>query len=192
MLVIGNGESRKGIDLKKIKQEKIGCNAIYRDTRVDHLVCVDRRMLEEVYATDCSNYTKIYTRRDWFPRYYLNSNLHMVPDLPYNGDERWDQPFQWGSGPYAVLLAATLSESVELLGFDLYSQTKTVNNVYKGTKNYDPTDKRPVDPKYWIHQISKVFELYPQTRFTIYINDTWQQPDQWKKTNVVLDSISNL
>ena len=47
MLVIGNGESRENIDLNKINTTKVGCNAIMRDFFVDHLICVDRRMVEE-------------------------------------------------------------------------------------------------------------------------------------------------
>ena len=31
MLVIGNGESRQNIDVKRINMKKVGCNAIYRE-----------------------------------------------------------------------------------------------------------------------------------------------------------------
>ena len=51
MLVIGNGESRCDINLSEINTTKIGCNAIVRDFFVDHLVCVDRRMVDE--ANNC-------------------------------------------------------------------------------------------------------------------------------------------
>jgi len=40
MLVIGNGESRSGININSIDQVKVGCNAVYRDYKVDHLICV--------------------------------------------------------------------------------------------------------------------------------------------------------
>ena len=45
-LVIGNGESRRGIDLEiyRTTHTLIGCNAIHRDLVVDHLICCDRRM----------------------------------------------------------------------------------------------------------------------------------------------------
>lgn len=192
MLVIGNGESRKSVNLKKIKLPKIGCNAIHRQLNVAHLVCVDRRMVNEVIRAGYNAKNKIYTRREWWGSYRLNQNVHQVPELPYKGDQRPDEPFQWGSGPYAVLLGATLSDHVKLLGFDLYSKTKYVNNIYKGTENYDAADKRAVDPRYWIYQISKVFEHFPNTQFTIHIEDDWQQPESWKKDNVLLDSISNV
>ena len=48
MLVIGNGESRKDVPINKLKGTKVGCNAIIRDYIVDHLICVDQRMVDEV------------------------------------------------------------------------------------------------------------------------------------------------
>lgn len=192
MLVIGNGESRKFVDIDKIKLSKIGCNAIHRHYAVQHLVCVDRRMVNEAVRTGYNAKNKIYTRREWWGSYRLNQNVHQVPELPYRGDQRPDEPFQWGSGPYAVLLGATLSKDIKLLGFDLYSKTKHVNNIYKDTENYDSASKRAVDPRYWIYQIGKVFEHFPKTKFTLYVEQDWTQPETWKKPNVMLDSISNV
>lgn len=192
MLVIGNGESRKFVDIDKIKLPKIGCNAIHRHYAVQHLVCVDRRMVNEAVRTGYNAKNKIYTRRDWWGSYRLNQNVHQVPEIPYKGDQRPDEPFQWGSGPYAVLLGATLSKDIKLLGFDLYSKTKHVNNIYKDTENYDSASKRAVDPRYWIYQIGKVFEHFPKTKFTLYVEQDWTQPETWKKPNVMLDSISNV
>ena len=64
MYVFGNGESRTSIDIDKLDGPKIGCNAIYRDYHMDHLVCVDRRMAQE--AVDANlKHTQIYTRKDW-------------------------------------------------------------------------------------------------------------------------------
>ena len=192
VLVIGNGESRKSVDIKNIKLSKIGCNAIHRHFNVSHLVCVDRRMVNEAVKSGYNAKNKIYTRREWWGAYRLNQNVHQVPDLPYKGDQKPDNPFHWGSGPYAVLLGAKLSDDVKILGFDLYSKTKYINNIYKGTNNYDAANKQAVDPRYWIYQISKVFEHFPNTQFTICQEDSWQLPNEWKKSNVMLDKISNI
>ena len=187
MLVIGNGESRKNINITLYDDDRIGCNAIHRDLFVNHLVCVDRRMVKE--ALDNNVTSHIYTRPDWANDY---KGVLTVPELPYNGTERWDEPFQWGSGPYAVLLAAKLDTNIKLVGFDLNSKTKTVNNIYKDTSGYDAGTKRPVDPRYWIHQIGKVFSLYKKCKFTIYNDAEWTLPNAWKYPNVSLDNITNL
>ena len=193
MLVIGNGESRKQIDLQKITETKIGCNAILRDTKVDHLVCVDKSMLREAVNTSYHKDAKVYTRKRLFVQHRLEKNIRMVPDLPYAGSERPDDPIHWGSGPYAVLLAAKLTtDDIHLLGFDLYSKDNKVNNIYKDTANYSLAHKSAVDPRYWIYQIGKVFECYPNTQFKIYQDEDWQLPKAWNKPNVTLDTISSL
>jgi len=186
---IGNGESRTRIDINSLQGIKVGCNAIVRDYKVDVAVCVDRRMVQE--ALDRNFQNKILTRHNWIDR-FKQDNVHTVSDLPYKGHERPDEPFQWGSGPYAVLEAAMLSKKIKLIGFDLYSDTKTINNVYKDTFNYDSADKSPIDPRYWIHQIGKVFESFPKKKFIIYQNDSWKLPKVWKYSNVSLDKISKI
>ena len=93
ILVIGNGESRKFVNLDKFKIPKIGCNAIHRHYAVSHLVCVDRRMVNEAIKSGYNAKNKIYTRRDWWGGYRLNQNVHQVPELPYKGNQRPDEPF---------------------------------------------------------------------------------------------------
>lgn len=186
---IGNGESRTKIDVNNLKGIKVGCNAIVRDFTVDIVVCVDRRMVTEAIEGNFKN--KILTRHEWIDRFSAD-NVHTVSDLPYKGDQRADEPFQWGSGPYAVLEAALLSKKVKMLGFDLYSDTQTINNIYKDTNNYDPATKSPIDPRYWIHQIGKVFESFPRKHFIIYQKEGWKLPKAWKHPNVLLDNISKI
>jgi hypothetical protein len=194
MLVIGNGESRQGIDIDKFTSIKVGCNALMRDFKVEHLICCDRRMVEESIKRGYNNSSYIYTRQDWITYFHKHMHIRQVPDLPYKGDQRPDDPFHWGSGPYAVLLGAKLSKgsTVEMLGFDLYSSDKKVNNIYKNTQNYSKTESRAVDPRYWIYQIAKVFESFPKVKFKIWIENDWDFPKAWNQPNVMVDTISNI
>tara|TARA_E500000178_G_C16711391_1_gene612872 strand:+ start:58 stop:636 length:579 start_codon:yes stop_codon:yes gene_type:complete len=192
MLVIGNGESRKGIDLNKHFDTKVGCNAVHRDYYVDHLICVDRRMVQQAIDANVNETSIVYTRSDWIDSYKSKQKVKQVPKLPYNGTERWDEPFQWGSGPYAVLLAAGLAKEVKLLGFDLFSETKNVNNIYKDTDGYNESTKNAVDPRYWIHQIGMVFKIYNKCKFIIYQKSNWNLPKAWKYTNVSVDTLEKL
>lgn len=188
MLVIGNGESRRSINLDLIKGSKIGCNAIFRDYYTDHLICVDKPILKEAIENQTTQDRKVYTRLDWVNEFKVN----VVPPLPYVGTNKMDDPFNWGSGPYAVLLGAMLSTDVSLIGFDLYSIDSKINNVYKDTKNYKSKDYRAVDPRYWIYQIAKVYEHFPQTEFKIFQNDDWVLPRSWNRPNLTVDKISNV
>ena len=52
-LVIGNGESRKWFSEKQYRVDAVtwGCNAVYRDIKVDNLVAVDYGMQQEIYTS---------------------------------------------------------------------------------------------------------------------------------------------
>lgn len=191
-IAIGNGESRTGINLTNLSNRiTVGCNAVVRDFPVDHLVCVDRRMVREALQhTNCPN--NVYTRQDWISEFKYSSKVLPVPQLPYQGTSRVDDPFHWGSGPYAVLKAAILADRIELIGFDLWSNDKHINNLYKGTNNYNSVDHHAIDPRYWIHQVSMVFTHFPDKYFTICNLAGWQLPDSWCLANVSFKTLDKL
>jgi hypothetical protein len=190
VLVIGNGESRKVVDLENLKKKfyTIGCNALHRDFISDKLVCCDRRMADESTENPLTKQTEIYVRKEWyhfFRKIKKNKNIRLVPDLPYKGTERRDDPINWGSGGYAVLLAALEFDHIYLLGFDLYPNIDNkFNNIYKNSQNYNKEDDRPVDPSYWIHQIAKIFTLFREKNFYIINEEEWKIPDQWNRNNI--------
>ena len=194
-LVIGNGESRNAVDLVNFSKDyiTIGCNAIHRDLVVDHLVCCDRRMVEESVVSKNTPQTTIWVRPDWF-RYFRkvrkDKRIHCVPDIPYDGEYKMDKALHWGSGPYAVLTAAENGyETIMLLGFDLYGINGKLNNMYKGTSHYKNADADAVDHSYWTYQISKVFTHYPNQEFIIWNHAEWEMPRSWKRDNVRFESL---
>jgi hypothetical protein len=190
VLVIGNGESRRPVNLEEfvIDFSTIGCNALHRDFIPDILVCCDRRMAEEATKNPLTKKTEIYVRHDWyhfFRKIKKNKNVKKVPDLPYKGNERKDDPINWGSGGYAILIAAMGFDEIYLIGFDLWANTNSkVNNVYKDTTNYSDADNDAVDPSYWIYQISKIFTLFRDKKFYIINDNQWHMPEPWKRSNV--------
>jgi hypothetical protein len=182
-LVVGNGESRLVLDLSTFSQDTIiGCNALHRDITVSHLVCCDRKMVDEAIKNPNNIDTTIYTRPEWLSFYTKHSNVKSVPELPYKGTQRQDELWHWGSGPLSILLACVLEHNdVTIIGFDLWSADYRVNNVYKNTENYAGTESMAVDPSYWIYQIGKIFELYPNKKFTVISN---RIPPIWKFSHV--------
>ena len=162
--VIGNGESRRGFDITPLKgiTTMVGCNAIFRDHNLGYVVCADRHMCQEAVNTVGKN-TTIYTRENWYKQFAYWPNVKKVPDLPYAGDKRQDEPFHWGTGQYAGLVGMSFKpKAIFLIGMDLWGLPEKkgeegVNNLYKGRKGYTYI-KRPVDPKYWIYQYNKLFE----------------------------------
>jgi hypothetical protein len=180
--IVGNGESRRGFDLVPIKEFStvIGCNAQFRDYNFDYFVCCDKHMCQEA-ANTVGKSTNIYTRKDWRSQFAMWPNVKSLPDLPYEGDKRQDDPFHWGTGGHAGNLALSFKpKAIFMLGFDLFPKQKDqVNNIYKNSKGYEYI-KRPVDPSYWIYQFGKLFEL-SECRWIIVNEPDWKMPDEWSK-----------
>ena len=196
-VVIGNGESRTGVDLAKLKTQStlIGCNAIHRDFDVDHLVCCDQRMVREVISNQNSKIENIHTREKYyqdFRKIQKIKRIKRLPEIPYEKLIRADDPEHWGSGPYAVLLAAESYNTVCLIGFDLYGNEYLLNNMYKDTQNYLPKTANAVDPAYWVHQLKRIFQHYSTVQFKIFNKEDWRCPDVWKQANVEVLNIKDL
>jgi len=179
--VIGNGESRKTFPLNSIHDYTIGCNAVHRDRAVDRLVAVDKRMVKEVLAHDSCCDKPIHTRPEWLGEFMQYHNVCAIPNLPFTGPNRQDQQLHWNSGPLAVLLAAEMSKGdVFLLGFDLYSQTGKLNNLYKNTPNYGTSTDRAVPPNFWVYQLARVFNFFSHINFFQVQPTGWTPPKEWK------------
>lgn len=190
VLVLGNGESRTNLIIPDTIKHIIGCNACYRDIALNDLICCDKRMVTE--AINSSFNGTIHTRPEWF-KSYKHSNIKSLPDIPYIGDKRQDQSINWGSGPYAVLLACKQNyKNIFMAGFDLYSPSGLINNVYKDTKNYHKSDTKAVDPSYWIYQISKIFELFSDKNFFVINDPEWEIPSEWLHPNICFQNSLDL
>ena len=50
--IIGNGPSRKDIDLETLQGKTFGCNALYRDFTPDYLLSGDAGVIKEICKTD--------------------------------------------------------------------------------------------------------------------------------------------
>jgi len=192
--IIGNGESRRGFDITPLKQFStiIGCNALFRDYMLEYVVCCDKHMCQEA-ANTCGKNTIIFTRQKWRQQFAMWPNVRKLPDLPYTGDERRDDPFHWGTGPYAGVVATTFKpKAIFMLGFDLYADGKNVNNIYKNTKGYTYI-KSAVDPSYWLHQFHKLMELSPDTRWIVVNEKKWKMPKEWSQhKNVFQESYEGM
>lgn len=145
-------------------------------------------MIEEAVQNPNTVASLIYVRDDWYKFYRKvkkHKNIKTVPELPYTGEHKVDQPVNWGSGCYAVLLAATLGfKEIKIVGFDLYPVNEKVNNIYKDTPNYSSSKSKPVDYSYWVYQINQVIKHFPDSKFIFVNRDDWEVPPEWKKFNV--------
>jgi len=127
--IIGNGTSRKGIDLTRLKPygTVFGCNALYRDypdySFPDFIVSIDDGIISEIECSD-------------FP-----SKRFLVPPV----DERWE-PAECNIGrPRSNAGVNAMREAIKMefnqlicVGFDFLAtdNKQSVSNVYDGTNNY--------------------------------------------------------
>lgn len=76
--IIGNGESRKGLDLDSLREKgKIyGCNALYRDFTPDVLVVVDEAMMFEIVTSGYQKFHQCY-----FKNWNLLEEFYYEPSI---------------------------------------------------------------------------------------------------------------
>ena len=167
--VIGNGESRKNIDIDKLKGVKYGCNAIYRDYWTDYLFCKDKGISNEVTFANCWKDRRVVFQHRW--------RNDSESRLSYNRITYWGVDYP-DCGTMALRTAAKNSvkylgdgkyESgveVHMIGFD-YDKTGKHNNIYKSSNNYP----LKVNPKIFpSREFLETFELYPKMKFVQYGN----------------------
>jgi hypothetical protein len=212
---LGNGQSRSGLDLNKLKDYAtvIGCNAIYRDFSPDVLIALDSRMAHEIYRNANLQKSKIYLGY-WTPIPILVAK-EMIKTMADKIDADWGigdevvyhgadgvftltkghnlgityitgvskddkiiniEPdvdgFAYATGSRSVHLACELhAKKVYIVGHDLYSNTKKVNNIYAGTNSYADKDAlaaRPNNPNEtfnWILQHKNTFDKFSNVQF---------------------------
>lgn len=166
--VIGNGISRKSIDLNSlVGQGRVyGCNALYREFTPDVLVATDTPIATQIQESGYAKTNRFYTRRP------ISQSGALALPTKYAG---------YSSGPNAVGLSCIDgNHRTYLLGFDMGPlPTNTVNNVYAGTEFYKPVDAHPTFTGNWINQLIKIMSDHRQVQFIRVQGPTTAQIDKF-------------
>ena len=152
--VLGNGISRKDIDLQQLKQYGpiYGCNALYREFIPDALIATDKPIATHIQESGYSSQHRFHTRR------------------PIAGLGALDVPkkyFGYSSGPIATSIAAQDGNLyIYLVGFDMGpTANNTVNNLYAGTEFYKSATAPPTFTGNWVKQLCQIAKDYPKVQF---------------------------
>ena len=95
-----------------------------------------------------------------------------------------DFPKMWAAGSTAIHLACQQgAKEVYMLGFDLSSYNKPINNIYKGTDYYYPEHTRGFNPVNWMNQLKTVFGEFPDTQF-YWVDWAYDTPPCYNHNNV--------
>jgi hypothetical protein len=172
--VLGNGESRRGIDIDDLKQQGkvFACNAVYRTHRPDFLIAVDPKMIMEIAEGD----------------YMINNKVYSNFNAQYNKNQKildhcnWFKPsLGWSSGPTALRLALDLGfKDIYILGFD-YQGHKVgsgfkLNNMFGDTRNYKRKKDEATFYGNWMNQTKRCLQDFPDAKFHRVIPKGWFQP----------------
>jgi hypothetical protein len=157
--VIGNGPSRKGFDLNKLKAtgQTYGCNALYRDFMPDFIFSVDTKMSVKMCEDEVGLKTVHYAPSLEVMRKQNKGMLHLIPNNPH-----------WISGNAAFWTAGVHGhKNIYLLGFDFREYGKNqLNNIYQGTENYG---ERHSDALFegWYKQFRDMLKMRPYVNYTV-------------------------
>ena len=78
-----------------------------------------------------------------------------------------DFPIGWSAGNTALHLACQQgTKEIYVLGFDLSSYDEPLNNIYKGTDNYLPSDAKGFNSTNWMNQMQTVFREFKDVQFS--------------------------
>ena len=141
--IVGNGKSRQAVDLSSLvgKGTIFGCNALYRNfSKSDYLVAIDDRMIKELLEI---------TLDDKHPSI---GEVIIPPE-----DERWESAEyspnrrRSNAGMNAMLEAIRREHNIlYCLGFDFILEgEKSIENIYKGSKNYEPSTQSTTSDNYF-------------------------------------------
>ena len=175
--VLGNGQSRKGIDLNDLKQKGtvFACNAVYRTHQPHWLVAVDPKMMLEIAETDYVVHNKVYS----------NFNNQYEKHQKLLDHVTWSKPsLGWSSGPTALRLACEQGfKEIYILGFDyqgLAVDAKKnrfqLNNIYGDTRNYKKNNDEATFYGNWMNQTKRCLKDFPDVKFHRVIPQNWFKP----------------
>ena len=156
--VIGNGTSRKTIDLDLLAKNgtTYGCNALYREFNPDYLIAVDTKMVLELNQNKVQNKLSVWTNP--------NRSYHK-----FSGFNFFNPSKGWSSGPTALWKASEDGhERIFILGFDykgLGANQELVNNIYAGTQNYKKKNEKATYFGNWLKQTVITIQKNPKIRY---------------------------
>ena len=175
--VLGNGQSRKGIDINDLKTKGtvFACNAVYRTHQPHWLVAVDPKMMLEIAETDYVVHNKVYS----------NYNNQYTKHQKLLDHVTWSKPsLGWSSGPTALRLACEKGfKDIYILGFDYQglaeSQNKNrfrLNNIFGDTRNYKKHSDEATFYGNWMNQTKRCLQDFADVKFHRVIPKGWFKP----------------
>ena len=180
--VLGNGESRRGIDINDLKEKGtvFACNAVYRTHKPHFLVAVDPKMLLEIGESDYCIHNQVWS----------NYNAQYAKHQKILDHVNWFKPsLGWSSGPTALRLALDRGfKEIYILGFDYQGHSTEgknkgyrFNNVFKDSRNYKRSNDQATFHGNWLNQTKRCVQDFKDTQFHRVIPSGWFTPKELER-----------
>tara|TARA_R110001606_G_scaffold15338_1_gene63257 strand:+ start:474 stop:1058 length:585 start_codon:yes stop_codon:yes gene_type:complete len=183
--VLGNGTSRKSIDLNQLKEngKVYGCNALFREFAPDFLVAVDTKMILEINKAAYQHSHPVWTN----PNRAFNK---------MNGFNFFQTSKGWSSGPTALWLASTHStDTIYIIGFDYASIDDKVNNIYADTYNYKKSYEKATYHGNWVRQTMITCQKFNKKRYIRVLGENAYTPKEFldltNLSNISIEEFNN-
>ena len=178
--VLGNGESRKGIDINDLKERGtvFACNAVYRTHQPHFLIAVDPKMILEISESDYMINNKVWS----------NFNSQYSKNKKIMDHCNWFKPsLGWSSGPTALRMACDKGfKEIYVLGFDYQGHKDgsrfKLNNMFGDTRNYKRRKDEATFYGNWMNQTKRCLQDFQDVQFHRVVPKGWFRPKDlaWK------------
>ena len=156
---IGNGPSRNGFDLNKLKAtgQTYGCNALYRDFIPDFIFSVDTKMSMQMVEDEVGLKTVHYAPALEANRKQSKGMINLIPNNPH-----------WISGNAAFWTAGVHGhKNIYLIGYDFREYGKgQLNNIYQDTICYGERNDDKIFEG-WFKQFRDMLKMRPYVNYTM-------------------------
>jgi hypothetical protein len=172
--VLGNGESRRGIEINDLMEKGtvFACNAVYRTHRPHFLIAVDPKMILEIAETDYMLHNKVWSN--------FNAQYNKHPKILDHCN--WFKPsLGWSSGPTALRMACEHGfKEIYILGFDYQGHNDgkrfKLNNMFGDSRNYKKRNEEATFYGNWMNQTKRCLQDFKDVRFHRVIPKGWFRP----------------
>lgn len=164
--IIGNGESRKEINIDKIQGLKVGCNGIYLHNSVDYICAMDKFWRDKI-VKECSiplisriHNTAFQKTLELYDKSWQNTKCY------YRG---------YCSGITALDYICTyFKDDIYMIGFDFDYEGEKVNHIYKDTPNHPKSDRPAQNENIFLNQFIETYKRYPRHKIVWVTNSKKQ------------------
>lgn len=151
--IIGNGESRKTINIDNINGMKVGCNAIYLHHSVDLICAMDKFWRDKI---EKETNIPLLSRKH-------NTSFQTTLEL-YDGSWKSTKcPYRgYCSGTSALdYICSQYNDDIYLIGFDFDYNGEFVNHIYKDTKNHPKSNRPAQNENIFLQETLQIIKRYP-------------------------------